>query len=120
VARPLLANAGRTPPASPTVPAYCSIHVAPSLKWWPPFAYGALGISSGFIMKSCGVPAAPLSAKALPGSDRLVPKTTIPENDDCAAAMLGTASNANMQATINFRANDGEMRAVVIMDVSSQ
>jgi len=25
-----------------------------------------------------------------------------------------------MQATINFRVNDGEMRLVVIMDVSSQ
>src|SRR5436190_11567008 len=77
-------------------------------------------MSSGFIMKSCGVPAAPLSAKALPGSERLVPKTTIPENDDCAVAVPGNSSSATAQATIKFRTNDGEMRAVVTMDVSSQ
>ena len=82
-----MANAGRTASARPTVLANCSIHVAPLLKWWPPFAYGALGISRGFSMKSGGVLASPYNAKAFPGSERLVPKTTSPAYRDCAAGL---------------------------------
>ena len=56
--------------------ASCSIHVSPLVKWWPPIAYGALGTSNSFRPKSGGVALAWMKANALPGSERLSPKTT--------------------------------------------
>jgi hypothetical protein len=65
-------------------------------------------------MKSGGVLASPTNANALPGSDKLVPKTTIPEKRDWAPAHAGAASiNAVVQPMVAQRMND--MRALVIM-----
>src|SRR5688572_20322742 len=95
--------------------ANCSTHVAPLLKWWPPFAYGALGMRSGFSMKSGGVLASPANTNALPGSDKLVPKTTMPENRDCAAAQAGVASTSATQPTSDHRTSDVDLRSVFTM-----
>jgi hypothetical protein len=56
-------------------------------------------MSNGFSMKSGGVLWSPTSTKALPGSDRLVPNTTIPEKRDCAAANPGAANTRARQLT---------------------
>src|SRR2546425_5033810 len=66
---------------------------------------------SGFSMKSGGALASPSNAKALPGSDKLVPNTTIPENHDCAPAHPGDArTNARLATAI---------RRVKLLDVHS-
>jgi hypothetical protein len=64
-------------------------------------------------MKSGGVLESPTNAKALPGSDKLVPKTTIPEKRDCASAHAGAASINAAQLMAVQRMND--MRALLIM-----
>src|SRR5687768_13580253 len=55
-------------------------------------------MSKGLSVKSGGVPCAPTRANALPGSDRLVPKTTMPEKRDCAVAIPAASRWKRMAA----------------------
>ena len=70
-------------------------------------------------MKSGGVLWSPTNANALPGSDKLVPKTTIPENRDCAAAHPGVASTTARQLTNVHRVKDVGLRPVLTMPLPS-
>jgi hypothetical protein len=66
-------------------------------------------------MKSGGVLASPTKTKALPGSDKLVPNTTIPENRDCASAQPGAVRSKHVQHIAAQRMQDERTRSTLIM-----
>jgi hypothetical protein len=66
-------------------------------------------------MKSGGMLASPARANALPGSDKLVPKTTIRENRDCASAHPGVVRSNHVQLTAAQRMQDKRARSILIM-----
>jgi hypothetical protein len=66
-------------------------------------------------MKSGGLPASPTNTNALPGSDKLVPKTTIPKKRDWASAHPGTARTRVKQLTATHRMKDADVRSVLFM-----
>jgi hypothetical protein len=71
-------------------------------------------------MKSGGVAASPASTNAFPGSDRLVPNTTIPENRDCAAPAAGWASIETVIMTGIHRPITVDVDAIPLMARPSQ